>query len=980
MFRFGVCGRAAAALLCGLVAGAMGCGDDEAPSGAPADGGVGANDGAWSRDGAGGGGGDGGPAADSGWPPGSNRPPRFRPVPDQAVPLGFTLSFRVLASDPEGQPVVTVAAALPAGGELLPETSTFRWTPADGQQGNHVAEFEASDGEGTARLSVPIRVFSSFDPDPDPEDPERPHPPSAEGETPCGGLCCPADQLCLFNACVLPGALCETDFDCAQDEYCDPLLERCLPQGGGAGACIFMPPIGEFAPEVGCRWTPPRDHPARSRRDVVMAPVVVNVNDDNGDGRTDLDDIPEIIFTTYDLDSGCCNKPGTIRVVSGLCNADGTMNTIATIQGVNVDNSGGLAVGDLTGDGVPEIVGILIANSQPQGTIALQRTAADGSEWEELWRNPTLPRWNRHTKGGAQPALADVNADGTPDVIVGNVVLNGANGEALWDGRETGGAQAGVGNNAFLGPVSVVGDLDLDGRVEVLAGNTAYRFDGEPLWTFEFPGHNSPCGGDLRCDGYTATGNFDEDPEGEVVIVNRGMIYVLEHDGQLKASIAIPKINCGHNEAGPPTVADFDGDGRAEIGSAAADFYVVADLDCLGEPPPQGCAGPGILWKVANEDCSSRVTASSVFDFEGDGAAEVVYADETTLRIFRGADGAILYEDDEHGSHTRLEEAVIADVDNDGNAEVVIAGNRSRGGQPGVRVYQDAYDNWVRTRRVWNQHGYHITNVSESGRVPRQEDSNWTLRGLNSFRQNVQPTGLFNAPDLQADLEAQSWECPWAFHLAVTVRNEGSLSVPAGLSVSLYRGTPDVPGPELLATLQTTEALHVGGSEVFEPLRWPVPPGQEREAFDFFVRADDTGEGRGEHNECNEDNNVAALADTLCDNLCPPGVDVPTEERCNNVDDDCDGEVDEGLFRDCGTECGPGFERCERGEWVDCSAAEPVAEACNLVDDDCDGSTDEGNDLCQPSWACIEGVCRMPCQAGECPAGFRCDGGFCLPR
>ena len=134
---------------------------------------------------------------------------------------------------------------------------------------------------------------------------------------------------------------------------------------------------------------------------------------------------------------------------------------------------------------------------------------------------------------------------------------------------------------------------------------------------------------------------------------------------------------------------------------------MVADPDCTGDPLPAVCDSEGILWKVRNEDCSSRATASAVFDFEADGAAEVVYADETTMRIFRGADGAILFEDDGHGSHTRLEEPIIADVDNDGNAEVVIAGNTSNGGQPGIRVFEDADDNWVRTRRVWNQHGYH---------------------------------------------------------------------------------------------------------------------------------------------------------------------------------------------------------------------------------------------------------------------------------
>lgn len=50
----------------------------------------------------------------------------------------------------------------------------------------------------------------------------------------------------------------------------------------------------------------------------------------------------------------------------------------------------------------------------------------------------------------------------------------------------------------------------------------------------------------------------------------------------------------------------------------------------------------------------------------------------------------------------------------------------------------------------------------------------------------------------------------------------------------------------------------------------------------------------------------------------------PREETCNAQDDDCDGDIDEGLLNACG-QCGE----------------EPV-EACNAVDDDCDGKVDEG--------------------------------------
>ena len=41
--------------------------------------------------------------------------------------------------------------------------------------------------------------------------------------------------------------------------------------------------------------------------------------------------------------------------------------------------------------------------------------------------------------------------------------------------------------------------------------------------------------------------------------------------------------------------------------------------------------------------------------------------------------------------------------------------------------------------------------------MPLTEQANWTVTGLNNFRQNVQPEGEFAAPDLIVDLRA-AWE------------------------------------------------------------------------------------------------------------------------------------------------------------------------------------------------------------------------------
>lgn len=76
----------------------------------------------------------------------------------------------------------------------------------------------------------------------------------------------------------------------------------------------------------------------------------------------------------------------------------------------------------------------------------------------------------------------------------------------------------------------------------------------------------------------------------------------------------------------------------------------------------------------------------------------------------------------------------------------------------------------------------------------------------------------------------------------------------------------------------------------------------------------------------------------------------PTREICNAVDDDCDGAVDDGVRRDCGSdvgECELGEETCRAGAWGSCvGSVEPTPELCDMRDNDCDGTSDD-EDVCE---------------------------------
>ncbi|MBK8996420.1 MAG: hypothetical protein IPM35_11820 [Myxococcales bacterium] len=119
------------------------------------------------------------------------------------------------------------------------------------------------------------------------------------------------------------------------------------------------------------------------------------------------------------------------------------------------------------------------------------------------------------------------------------------------------------------------------------------------------------------------------------------------------------------------------------------------------------------------------------------------------------------------------------------------------------------------------------------------------------------------------------------------------------------------------------------------------------------------------------ENCVAGVAQT-----CTPKQGSATEQ-CDGTDDNCDGQVDEGCSctngqtQACYTgapatknvgECSAGTQTCSGGKWGTCSGEQlPVAEKCNGLDDDCDGQTDEGNP--QGGQTCSTG------KQGACGAG-----------
>lgn len=661
----------------------------------------------------------------------------------------------------------------------------------------------------------------------------------------CGAAhtCCAEGDICYVDQCVTPGGGCTGSFDCVDGEYCDPGLGRCLPIVAIQTDCFFTPD-GTFEPTVEWEWGQSAVMPQHVQ--VIMAPVVAQTNDDNHDGVIDERDVPDVIVNTYSGNN--FSTDGVLRILSG---ADGTALVTIDAADSRVIGASSVAAGDIDGDGLPEIVtGRADAANGRFGVVVFELQDVATNVWVKKWEDFTIdPRW-----GGA--ALADFDGDGLGEVVVGNVVYN-------YDGTVRGVATGlGTGDNG-VGPLSIVADVDLDGTPEVVTGGGVFEADGQEVLSW---------GGD----GFVAIGDFLGTPRPQVVIVEAGTVTVRRTtNGSVVWRVNVPGP-ASFNRVGPPTVADFDGDSLPEVAVAGGGYYVI--LDTNGD----------ILWQYATQDLSSNVTGSSVFDFDGDGVSEVVYNDECFIRVFDirypPTDPRSVRFQLPNTSCTAYEYPVVVDVDNDGNAELVtvrtnpetsedcgVIRGRCLSNWPafdasgigaGVRVFGDANDNWVPTRRIWNQHSYHVTNINEDGSLPYPEAPSWTT--FNSYRKNDQGDGVFNAPDLLvANLEVDNTPCPAGLTVRARVLNGGALGIREGLPISLYVRSVENPTWTLVQTLQTSQPLIPGQTE--ELLwTWPVTEAWWNQILDVRIVVDDSGEGHGIHSECREENNDAVQTAIDC--------------------------------------------------------------------------------------------------------------------
>jgi len=573
-------------------------------------------------------------------------------------------------------------------------------------------------------------------------------------------------------------------------------------------------------------------------------PAVIKLNPD--------DEFPAVVFIAFE-EGGTEEAAGMLRAVNGA-NGNHLWHAFDPNPSAGIHFGANIAAGDIDGDSHPEFI---VTSYTPNELLVFEHDGTFKSrsgplpELEQLWTY-----W-----GGV--SLANIDGVGEPEIIFGHTVFN-ADLTVRWvgepatfigsKGSETGNFNQG--SQGAHGPLSIVADIDLDGSPEVIAGGSVFNADGSSKWVaFEENGF-------LRIyDGFTAVGDFDDDPNAEVVLVSSGYVYLLDDDGVILMSATLPtdelNINPGNKNGGPPTIADFDGDQQAEIGVATDLAYTVYEAD------------GSLTWSapVTIKDHSSGMTGSTVFDFDGDGQIEVVYRDEDKLLVLDGATGQLrlsLPVSVESGTGTEL--PLIADVDADGHAEIIVTSD-GPGTNNGILVFgddtQDGTEDWMPARGIWNQHSYHVTNVNDDGSIPIVEQPSWLTH--NTYRTQVTPDGATPtgepAPDLIPSFLREQ-DTPTGTTYTIRVGNAGSAAVDVPSTVKFLDSAN---GNALLAEA-TLDPLGIGefADVSIDYNGTPVP----LEDITVVVDADE------EVAECREENNSYSMG-TVQINTIPEIISEP---------------------------------------------------------------------------------------------------------
>jgi len=646
---------------------------------------------------------------------------------------------------------------------------------------------------------------------------------------------------------------------------CDDQTLLCQP------SCEFA--IGGGALNYSSQWA------SNALVPVYQTPLVADMNND---GVPDV-----IIMSTNGVVESDPRRAKDILIINGATGATITTITTPFMAWVGPDP---VAVADIDGDGFGEVI---IAAMDHSSNDAADRRYLYCYEHDGTlkWKSDSQFGYPSIGKYGSALGIADFNSDGTPEVYVYNQIFNSLTGVKLAEGGATEGM--GIMTVQAFGDLSnpVAANLTTSPGIELAAGRTVYNVvitnvtgtAGNSMTPISVPSEN---------DGYTSLADINLDGSLDIVVAvggNPGRIYVWNPGNGTPVVIASLNLSgSGGNWIGVPFIGDMDKDCQPEIGVVRSRIVYALEYD--------NTATLQTKWTLSTSDASG-FTGITMFDFNQDGTQELVYRDETTLRIIDGSGATpVVIGTTPCSSGTGSDMPVVADVDGDGQAEICVT-CATQGVHIGrVNVFESSTSPWAPTRPIWNQYNYFNVNISNNLRIPLQQQQHQVLlstvtcpfytcnqnRPFNSFL--AQSTFLtqegcpiYPASDVALTILNSSCTGSGQLNLSIQVTNVGNAPSDPNYPVQFYAGNPLTNGAAIRlvstpAIVQTGVALAPAASETInlsiDITTLPKP-------FNLFVLLNDDGNGIAPFSypqsslpECDFTDDVASITGVDC---CPSG-------------------------------------------------------------------------------------------------------------
>jgi len=406
--------------------------------------------------------------------------------------------------------------------------------------------------------------------------------------------------------------------------------------------------------------------------------------------------------------------------------------TITTVQPFNWSRYTKYAIGRTTIDGEDKV--LLFVFERDNYLRAYDPNAVNSNI--PVWTSSEVCHSSLATST-LTPTIADLNGDGIPEILIGTKVFSSREGRLYCK------TSSELSDDLGISGVPIAEDIFFENRPRIIQGNLIYK----PLLglggiSLEKRIAASPHTSDpdyvnisIPDGGRASVVDMDLDGQPDLVIStisgNYTFIYIADPvTGAIKASKVIKQAA----SSSYPFVGDIDGDGTPEIvfiksiSGTVSTYKVFAYKYKVGNPVLQK------FWELNHSD-ESGGTAMTLFDFNQDGIFEIVYRDESHIRIINGSlihhqTGLPVSEpynlaEFKCSSWTSTEYPVVADIDGDGQAEIIIVGGKDRADpEPWLGhlwVFKSGDPEnfpWAPARSVWNQYAYNSLNVRKDLSIP----------------------------------------------------------------------------------------------------------------------------------------------------------------------------------------------------------------------------------------------------------------------